>query len=78
MPELELYKGRAYLWAYVPNLPAAIVFAGLFAIATIAHVWKMVRTRMWSCVPFVIGGLCEFISKTSISLNMFESNTNII
>jgi hypothetical protein len=60
MPELQLYKGVVYLWAYIPNLPAAIVFAILFALATAAHMYKMFRTRMWFCIPFVIGGICTF------------------
>lgn len=58
MPTLEKYLGKVYLWHYVPSLPAALVFTGLFALATIAHIWKMARTRMWFCLPFVIGGIC--------------------
>lgn len=58
MPELEKYLGKVYLWAYVPNLPVAIVFAVLFAIISVAHTWKMIRTKMWFCAPFVIGGFC--------------------
>ena len=58
MPELQTYRG-VYIWKYVPSLPAAIVFAILFAVATAGHGWKMSRTRMWFCVPFVIGGACR-------------------
>ncbi|KAF2028178.1 RTA1-domain-containing protein [Setomelanomma holmii] len=59
MAKLEMYKGRTYLWDYVPNLAAAVVFACLFALITLAHTWKMVRRKMWFCIPFIIGGLCE-------------------
>ena len=57
MPSLETYQA-VYLWNYVPNLPAAVMFAVLFGLVTIAHSWKMIATRMWFCLPFVIGGVC--------------------
>ncbi|KAK4569805.1 hypothetical protein LTR86_002774 [Recurvomyces mirabilis] len=60
MPELETFHG-GYLWNYVPNLPAAIVFATLFTLATFMHTWRMCRKEMWFCVPFVIGGVCEVL-----------------
>ena len=58
MPTLEKYKGKVYLWHYIPNLPAAAAFAVLFAIATLAQTWKMVKTRTWLSLPFVVGGIC--------------------
>lgn len=58
MPTLEKYLGVVYLWNYVPNLAAAIVFTILFFLASIAHSWKMYTTRMWFCSPFAIGGFC--------------------
>jgi hypothetical protein len=58
MPELQKYKGVVYLWDYIPNLPAAITFAILFLLITLAHIHKMLRTKMWFCIPFVIGGIC--------------------
>lgn len=60
MPTLEPYLGGFYLWHYIPNQPAAIVFAIFFSIATGLHGWKMFRTRMWFCLPFFIGGICAF------------------
>jgi hypothetical protein len=59
MPELEKYKGSVYLWSYIPSLPLSVTFTILFALLTIAHTYKMLRTRLWICVPFVIGGLCN-------------------
>jgi hypothetical protein len=58
MPTLEKYLGKVYIWHYVPNLPAAIAFAAIFSVATLAHTWKMLRTRTWICLPFVVGGIC--------------------
>ncbi|KAH8879794.1 RTA1-domain-containing protein [Thozetella sp. PMI_491] len=60
MPTLETFKG-VYLWHYVPSLPAAVVFAILFTIAGAAHAWKMYKTKLWFCMPFVFGGFFETI-----------------
>jgi hypothetical protein len=56
MPTLETYQG-AYLWNYVPSLPAAVTFAVLFGLATAAHSWRMSTLKSWFCLPFVCGGL---------------------
>lgn len=58
MPTLETYNGYP-LWRYVPSLPAAIVFAILFGIATVLHGFMMVKNRSWFCLPFVVGGICK-------------------
>jgi hypothetical protein len=58
MPELQKYKGTTYLWDYVPSLPLAIAFAILFTLLTLFHIYKLFRTRLWFCIPFVIGGIC--------------------
>jgi len=63
MPKLEAYHGT-YLWDYVPNLPAAILFATLFTLATFIHIWKICKGKMWFCIPFVIGGVCMFLAFT--------------
>ncbi|KAE8555470.1 hypothetical protein EYB25_000166 [Talaromyces marneffei] len=65
MPTLQPYKGDYFLWNYVPSLPAAIAFTAVFTILTIAHIWKMVRTKSWFCSAFVIGGICEIIGYSS-------------
>ncbi|KAJ4212404.1 hypothetical protein NW759_011792 [Fusarium solani] len=61
MPTLQKYKGLVYLWQYVPSLPGSIIFTALFTIITVAHGWKMFRTRLWFCTPFFIGGICEVL-----------------
>jgi hypothetical protein len=58
MPELQKYKGTTYLWDYVPSLPLAIAFAILFTLLTLFHIYKLFRTKLWFCIPFVIGGIC--------------------
>ena len=58
MPTLETHNGYP-LWEYIPNRPAAIVFAILFGCITIFHSYLMFRNRQWFCLPFVIGGLCK-------------------
>jgi phosphate/sulfate permease len=61
MPTLQPYHGQTrdvYLWHYVPNIAAAIAFAVLFALATAVHAWKMIKTAMWFCAPFIAGGIC--------------------
>lgn len=61
MPALKPFKGDVYLWEYVPSLPGAITFAILFLIITILHGWRMYRTKLWFCIPFFIGGVCEVL-----------------
>ncbi len=58
MPTLDSHNGYA-LWHYIPSLPAAIIFAVLFGVVTVAHGWKMFATRMWFCIPFFVGGICK-------------------
>jgi hypothetical protein len=56
MAELKPYKGNFYLWNYVPSLPAAVVFDVAFLAITILHIHRLYKTRLWFCIPFVIGG----------------------
>lgn len=60
MPTLQTYNGYP-LWHYIPNLPAAILFAGLFGLSTLLHGYLMLKNRVWFSLPFVIGGLCKFM-----------------
>jgi hypothetical protein len=59
MAELQQYKGGYYLRRYVPSLAAAALFALLFIAITVAHFWRLFRTRMWFCLPFAIGDFCK-------------------
>lgn len=57
MPQLEPYNGTYYLWKYLPNFPVCIVFGVLFVLLTTAHIWRMVKTKLWFCSPFIFGGI---------------------
>jgi hypothetical protein len=61
MPELKPYKGieGVYLWHYVPSKAASIVFMISFAIGTIIIIARMIKTRTWFSIPFVIGAILE-------------------
>ncbi|KAM5345819.1 hypothetical protein ACJ41O_011680 [Fusarium nematophilum] len=59
MAQLRPIAEDIYLWRYVPSRAAAILFVVLFAIATGAVIWRIVKTRSWHCIPFAIGGLFE-------------------
>lgn len=54
--ELLSYKGDFFLWSYVPSMPAAIIFCIIFLGLSMVHTWKLLRNRMWFCLPFAIGG----------------------
>ncbi|RDW57607.1 hypothetical protein BP6252_13689 [Coleophoma cylindrospora] len=60
MTQLESHNGY-YLWKYIPSSAAGGIFATLFAIATIAHFYRLFSTRTWSCIPFAIGCIFELI-----------------
>ena len=49
------------LYRYPPSLAAATVFVVLFALTTGSHMFQMFRKRSWFMIPFIIGGLFEFI-----------------
>ncbi|OTA76883.1 hypothetical protein M434DRAFT_87886 [Hypoxylon sp. CO27-5] len=61
MAQLEPYRGNYYLWRYLPSIPAAVIFAILFIVATGAHGFRLSKTRLWFCLPFVVGGIMEVI-----------------
>ncbi|KAK2593404.1 hypothetical protein QQS21_008892 [Conoideocrella luteorostrata] len=61
MAQLKLYNGHYYLWDYVPSTVAAVIFIILFIAATLFITWRMVRTRTYFSIPFVIGGVFQFL-----------------
>jgi hypothetical protein len=50
---------------YSPSLAAAILFAVLFGIVTIANLTKMILRKRWYMIPFIIGGICEVVGYIS-------------
>ncbi|KAI9152330.1 Protein RTM1 [Paramyrothecium foliicola] len=53
------YKSGYYLWKFVPNRGLAITTGILFLLASSAHGWRLYRTRLWFCIPMVVGGIME-------------------
>jgi hypothetical protein len=45
---------------YRPSMAAAVIFIILFALATSAHFWKLLRAKTWFMICFLIGGICKF------------------
>ncbi|KAI9147243.1 Protein RTM1 [Paramyrothecium foliicola] len=61
MPELKPYKDDIYLWHYVPSKPASAAFLIAFFVSTGGIVHRLIKTRSWFSIPFVIGGLMEAV-----------------
>ncbi|ERS98135.1 uncharacterized protein SPSK_06497 [Sporothrix schenckii 1099-18] len=61
------------LYNYNPSKAAAFLFLILFGIATIAHVFLMVRHRTWYFVPFVIGLIFEAVGYVGRALSAGET-----
>ncbi|KAH7318038.1 RTA1 like protein-domain-containing protein [Stachybotrys elegans] len=55
----ELFDFRLY--RYNPSLPAAIVSVAIFALLTLAHAWRIFRTRAFYFTAFTVGGLFQTI-----------------
>lgn len=47
------------LYRYIPSLPLAAISVACFSILTMWHGTRMVQTRAFYLMPFVIGGVCK-------------------
>jgi hypothetical protein len=47
------------LYRYIPSIPAAAIFAVVFAILAIAHLIVLIRNRTYFFIPFLVGLFCE-------------------
>ncbi|CZR67152.1 related to RTM1 protein [Phialocephala subalpina] len=67
------------LYNYVPSFGAAIVFTALFGITSIVHFIKLIRTRTWFFIPFLIGGLFETVgfAARAVSAHQFPNYTEV-
>ncbi|KAH7014748.1 RTA1 like protein-domain-containing protein [Ilyonectria destructans] len=61
VPGVDPTKGGYYIWRYLPNKGASVVFLLLFLTAFIFMCWKIWKTRVRFCIVFAIGCLFEFI-----------------
>lgn len=59
MAVLEPYRGGYYLWKYLPSVGAAAFFCILYVLATLAHVWRIWKTRLLFAIPFAVGGFSK-------------------
>jgi hypothetical protein len=63
------------LYRFVPSLPLAIVSIVVFGLLSLAHTYRMFRTRSWFCVPFIIGGIFETIGYTGRAISHSDKET---
>ncbi|KAJ8066608.1 hypothetical protein OCU04_005655 [Sclerotinia nivalis] len=53
--------GVYLLYHYNPSTAAALIFIILFGITAIVHIFQLITKRTWYFIPFIIGGLFEFV-----------------
>lgn len=55
-------NGPPSRYLYDPSLAAAVIFAVLFGLSTVAHAFQLVRGRTWSFIAFLIGSICRLFT----------------
>ncbi|KAK9243110.1 RTA1 like protein-domain-containing protein [Lipomyces tetrasporus] len=73
MTENNAQESTFEYYRYNPSLAAAIIFVALFGLVTVIHVYRVVRTKTWYFVPFLIGGVFEVIGYIGRILSSRES-----
>ncbi|VUC26719.1 unnamed protein product [Clonostachys rosea] len=68
MAELKPYRGDYYLWLYLPSTAAGALFTTLFVLSTAFVAWRMIRSRAWFCIVFIIGGLLQVVGYAARSV----------
>ncbi|KAL4862604.1 hypothetical protein BDV12DRAFT_190294 [Aspergillus spectabilis] len=58
---------------YTPSAAAGGIFAGLFGVCTILHIYQLLRTRTWFMIPFAIGGALETVGYIGRILSSTEA-----
>ncbi|KAF2260282.1 RTA1-domain-containing protein [Lojkania enalia] len=46
-------------YAYSPSIPAAVIAIIVFSILFLLHTFRLLKTKTWFCIPFVVGALFE-------------------
>lgn len=49
------------LYRYTPSLPAAVVFAAIFAVLSALHTWQLARHRAYYFTAFTVGGYFQLV-----------------
>lgn len=57
------------LYHYTPSLICAVVFAALFLLTTVFHLYQRVRAHSKYFNPFIVGGICKLDAEISIPLS---------
>lgn len=58
IPGVEPTKGGYYLWRYLPNKGAAVLFLLLFLASFFYISWKIYKTKARFCNVFAVGCFC--------------------
>ncbi|KAH7090302.1 RTA1 like protein-domain-containing protein [Paraphoma chrysanthemicola] len=61
------------LFRYDPSMAAAVIFILLFLFISVLHLYQMVRTRTWIFIPFVLGGIFQFVGYVARAVSASES-----
>ncbi|KAB2573842.1 putative membrane protein [Lasiodiplodia theobromae] len=49
------------LWPYTPSLAGGVIAVIVFGLLSIAHLVRLIKSRTWFCIPFVVGAIFETI-----------------
>ncbi|RAH70016.1 uncharacterized protein BO66DRAFT_438720 [Aspergillus aculeatinus CBS 121060] len=78
MVQLKPYKGDYYLWEYVPNLGAAVVFLLIFAVLTAMHTYRLIKTRTWFFELYGYGGRISAYRNTASLFSYALANDGLL
>ncbi|OAL52709.1 RTA1-domain-containing protein [Pyrenochaeta sp. DS3sAY3a] len=60
---------------YTPSVAAAAIFIIIFLILVVIHILRLIKTRTWFCIPFIIGGLFEVFGYVGRALGKSKPST---
>ncbi|KAL4903756.1 hypothetical protein BDW74DRAFT_168652 [Aspergillus multicolor] len=67
-----------HLYEYQPNLVAAAIFAALFLVTTLVHLYQRVKSHAKFLNPFIVGGVFQVIGYCARgAAHVHETNTTI-
>jgi hypothetical protein len=55
------------LFPYAPSEIGAVLFAGLFGLSTLYHLFQMIRGRAWFYTAFVVGSISKSTPRSAQS-----------
>jgi hypothetical protein len=66
-------QGKFVFYHYDPSLVSAIIFATLFSVTTMIHIYQMSKSRAWYMTTLIVGGICKYIIQTGTWIHSFQS-----